>query len=135
MENANFSKFVDDLIKLYQTFENAIGLTSRQNQISGPFGHVITLTSLAALGYFGAGTCNTKFLRGGFAAGFLLSYIDLTKQLPSLKEGALFPMDKEGSFAFQKVCALAILTGKNYAPLTGFFAGNAAYHYVKPLFA
>ncbi|MCP5505335.1 MAG: hypothetical protein H7A38_00430 [Chlamydiales bacterium] len=131
MEQTNFIKFSNDLVKLYQKGEQKVGAKRLQDGLNEKVAHAISLASFVALGYFVSQTGDQRLLGAGFAAGLLFSYMDPTcGSLSSLTKGAVFPMDQKGYFAFQKVCSIAVFLGKDFALPTGFFAGNAFYHYV-----
>lgn len=131
MEQTNFIKFSNDLVNLYLMAEQRVGAKCLQDGLNEKVSHLISLASFVALGYFVSQTGDQRLLGAGFAAGMVFSYIDPTRgKLPSLKKGAVLPMDQKGYFAFQKVCFIAVFLGKDFALPTGFFAGNAFYHYV-----
>lgn len=126
MNQTNASKFFNELINLYRCVEEKVGAKCAQETLNKNLAHAISITSFVALGYFASQKCDPMLLGAGFATGALLSWID-TKSV--LHEGAILPMDQKGYFALQKVCFIAMFLGKCFALPTGFFAGNAVYHY------
>lgn len=130
MSHSNGINFLSNLVDLYKSAEKAIGAKCIQDGLNNQIGHVVSIVSLIALGYFASQNSDKALLGAGFAAGMIFSWIDPTcGKIPSLQKGAILPMNQTGYFAFQKVCFVAMFFGKNFALPTGFFAGNAFYHY------